>query len=104
MAMTRAPYLDAGLTIEARVEDLLARMTVEEKVAQLGSIWSFEVVRDGALDLDRSRALLGAGLGQVTRVAGGTNLDALEVAAAGNEIQRFLVEGVDRSCGRRRRR
>ena len=92
MAMTRAPYLDAGLTIEARVEDLLARMTVEEKVAQLGSIWSFEVVRDGALDLDRSRALLGAGLGQVTRVAGGTNLDALEVAAAGNEIQRFLVE------------
>ena len=76
MAMTEAPYRDAGLPIDARVEDLLARMTIEEKAAQLGSIWSFEVVREGALDLDRSRALLGAGIGQVTRIAGGTNLDA----------------------------
>ena len=92
MAMTQAPYRDLELPIDARVEDLLARMTIEEKAAQLGSIWSFEVVREGALDLDRSRALLGAGIGQVTRIAGGTNLDALGVAAAGNEVQRFLVE------------
>jgi beta-glucosidase len=92
MTMTRAPYLDAGLTIEARVEDLLARMTIEEKAAQLGSIWSFEVVRDGALDPDRATALLAAGIGQVTRVAGGSNLDATGVVAAGNEVQDFLVE------------
>jgi beta-glucosidase len=92
MAMTRAPYLDAGLTIEARVEDLLARMTIEEKTAQLGSIWSFEAVRDGALDPDRARSLLGLGIGQVSRIAGATNLDALGVAAAGNHVQRFLVE------------
>jgi beta-glucosidase len=92
MAMTRAPYLDAGLTIETRVEDLLARMTVEEKVAQLGSIWSFEVIRDGTLEGGRARGLLEAGIGEVTRLAGATNLDAFEVVAAGNEIQRFLVE------------
>lgn len=92
MAMTQAPYRDLELPIDTRVEDLLARMTIEEKAAQLGSIWSFEVVREGTLDLDRSRALLGAGIGQVTRIAGGTNLDALGVAAAGNEIQRFLIE------------
>jgi beta-glucosidase len=92
MEMTRAPYLDAGLTIEARVEDLLARMTIEEKAAQLGSIWSFEAIRDGALDPDRARSLLGLGIGQVSRIAGATNLDALGVAAAGNDVQRFLVE------------
>jgi beta-glucosidase len=92
MTTTPALYRDAGLPIEARVDDLLARMTLEEKVAQLGSIWSFEVVKHGRLDTDRARDLLGAGIGQVTRVAGATNLDALEVAAAGNELQRFLVE------------
>ena len=92
MTMTRAPYLDAGLTIEARVEDLLARMTIEEKAAQLGSIWSFEAVRDGALDPDRARALLGLGIGEISRIAGATNLDAPYVAAAGNAVQRFLVE------------
>ncbi len=92
MTTTQAPYLDTGLPIDVRVEDLLARMTIEEKAAQLGSIWSFEVVRDGELDLERSRTLLGAGIGQVTRIAGGTNLDAAAVAAAGNDVQRFLAE------------
>lgn len=92
MTVTRAPYLDAGLSIEARVEDLLARMTIEEKVAQLGSIWSFEVIRDGALDIDRSRTLLGAGIGQVTRIAGGTNLDTCGVATAASKVQAYLVE------------
>ena len=31
----RAPYLDTSLTFEARAHDLVARMTVEEKVSQL---------------------------------------------------------------------
>jgi beta-glucosidase len=93
MTMTRAPYLDPGLPIEARLEDLLSRMTIEEKAAQLGSIWSFEVVKDGALDADRARALLSAGIGQVTRMAGATNLEAPEVATATNEVQAFLVQG-----------
>ncbi|HVU15792.1 MAG TPA: glycoside hydrolase family 3 N-terminal domain-containing protein [Candidatus Didemnitutus sp.] len=33
-----APYRDASLAVDARVKDLLARMTLEEKVAQLQSI------------------------------------------------------------------
>ncbi|MFI5368108.1 MAG: hypothetical protein ACHQ1F_03755, partial [Spirochaetia bacterium] len=31
----RAPYLDFRLPVEARVEDLLAQMTLEEKVGQM---------------------------------------------------------------------
>ena len=32
-------WRDKSLPVEARVKDLLARMTLEEKVAQLGGVW-----------------------------------------------------------------
>jgi len=67
-------------------------MTREEKVAQLGSVWSFEIVGIGTLDHDRAKALIGNGIGQITRLAGGTNLVASEVAALANDIQRYLIE------------
>lgn len=35
----QAPYWNAALPVEQRVEDLLARMTIEEKVAQMNSTW-----------------------------------------------------------------
>ena len=85
-------YRDASLPIEERVRDLLERMTIEEKVAQLGSVWSFEIVGTGTLNPDRARELVGLGIGQITRIAGATNLGAGEVAALGNDVQRFLVE------------
>ena len=85
-------YRDAALSIEERTSDLLARMTREEKVAQLGSVWSFEIVGIGTLDRDRARELMGNGIGQITRLAGGTNLGACEVAALANEIQHFLID------------
>jgi beta-glucosidase len=74
------------------VADLLARMTLREKVAQLGSIWAFELMGPDGLVADRMPGLLGQGLGELTRLAGSTNLRPAEVAAVGNEIQRFLVE------------
>lgn len=92
MATTQTNYRDAALPLGARVADLLARMTIDEKVAQLGSVWSFELLGTGTLDRDRARELVGCGIGQITRLAGATNLSALEVATVGNEIQRYLVE------------
>ncbi|MBI3747383.1 MAG: glycoside hydrolase family 3 C-terminal domain-containing protein [Chloroflexi bacterium] len=88
----QAPYRDATLPLDQRVADLLARMTIEEKVAQLGSIWSFEIVGIGTLNRDNARRLVGNGIGQITRLAGATNLGACDVAALANEVQRFLVE------------
>ncbi|HEU0242607.1 MAG TPA: glycoside hydrolase family 3 N-terminal domain-containing protein [Candidatus Limnocylindrales bacterium] len=87
------PYRDAALPIGTRAADLLARMTRAEKVAQLGSFWAFEVVRDDALDVERLAALAPDGIGHITRLAGSTNLRPHQVAATANAIQRQLVEG-----------
>jgi beta-glucosidase len=85
-------YLDASLPIDDRVEDLLDRMTPDEKLAQLGSLWVFEILDGTSVDPAKAAARLGAGIGQITRVAGATNLELPAVAALANEIQRFLVQ------------
>ena len=56
-------------------------MTRAEKVAQLGSFWAFEVVPESGFDAARLAALAGDGIGQITRLAGSTNLRPVEVAA-----------------------
>jgi beta-glucosidase len=84
-------YLDPTLPIDDRVEDLLDRMTPDEKLAQLGSLWVFEILDGTSVDPAKAAARLGAGIGQITRVAGATNLELPAVAALANEIQRFLV-------------
>jgi beta-glucosidase len=78
------PYLDARLPIEQRVDDLLARMTVEEKIAQLGSLWIYEIAGDEGLNQERAQARMAHGLGQVTRLAGGSSLGPVETAKLAN--------------------
>ncbi|MCB9115964.1 MAG: glycoside hydrolase family 3 C-terminal domain-containing protein [Caldilineaceae bacterium] len=85
-------YLDARLPIEARVDDLLGRMTLEEKVAQLGSLWIYEIVDEQGLNRAWAQARMGDGLGQVTRLAGGSSLGPVETARLANVIQKYLVE------------
>jgi beta-glucosidase len=93
MTTATVPYRDPSLAIDTRVADLLGRMTLDEKLAQLGSAWSFQLI-DPAVRLDPQQAdrILRHGLGHVTRIAGGSNLAAADVARAGNEIQRYLLE------------
>ena len=80
-------------SIKQRIESLLSQMTLDEKLAQLGSYWMFELQTDGKLDPARIQAKLSLGIGQITRVAGASTLDPLAAAKAGNQIQKFLVEG-----------
>jgi len=88
---TEPPYLSPRLPTSARVQDLLARMTLEEKLAQLTSFW-FRELQDGQdLSHERARTLLGSGIGQISRVGGSSTLTPVEVARAGNAIQHFLV-------------
>jgi beta-glucosidase len=93
MTTIDARYRDPSLPVEERVADLLTRMSLDEKLAQLGSIWSFELFRsETEIDPERLRARLADGIGQISRVAGATNLGPTAAAEAGNAIQRFLVE------------
>ncbi len=87
------PIATRHCPIEARVADLLGRMTRAEKLAQLGSVWAFEVVERGRPRPRPADARWWRdGIGQITRLAGSTNLRAAEVAEMANAIQRYLVE------------
>ena len=78
--------------INKRVSELIARMTLEEKVRQLGGYWFFELQTKGKLDLAKVKVKLKDGVGQITRIAGAGNLTPLEAAKAYNQIQKFLLE------------
>jgi beta-glucosidase len=86
-------YQDARLPIEQRVDDLLSRMSTEEKVAQLGSLWVYEIQQDDqSLSAQEAQRRMPHGIGQITRLAGGSSLSPVETARLANEIQRFLIE------------
>jgi beta-glucosidase len=75
-----------------RVSDLLHQMTLDEKLAQIGSYWVYDLQTDGRLDPQKLEAKLRDGIGQITRVAGASTLDPGGAARAANAIQQFLVE------------
>jgi beta-glucosidase len=85
-------YRDPSLPVSARADDLLARMTLDEKLAQLAGVWGGALLADGVFDPDRARRYLADGIGHVSRVASSGTMRPREVAAAVNAIQRFLVE------------
>ncbi|MBV6508608.1 MAG: Beta-glucosidase BoGH3B [Acidimicrobiales bacterium] len=87
------PYQDPKRPVPERVEDLLDRMTVAEKLAQLGCVWSTALVVDDRFDEDVAREVLRNGTGHVTRVGGSTGLRPAASARFVNDIQRVLVEG-----------
>ncbi|MFN8620142.1 MAG: glycoside hydrolase family 3 N-terminal domain-containing protein [Chloroflexota bacterium] len=86
------PYRDPSRSVDERLDDLLARMTLDEKLAQLGSFWAFEVLTDLALDEAKLLELAADGIGHVTRIVGSTNLGPRDGALLANAIQRHLVE------------
>ncbi|MBN1427825.1 MAG: glycoside hydrolase family 3 C-terminal domain-containing protein [Anaerolineae bacterium] len=81
-------YRDVSRTIDQRVEDLLAQMTLEEKLAQLGSAWVYQVMPFE----EKASEILGHGIGHITRIGGASNLLPLEATELANRIQRYLLE------------
>lgn len=85
-------YREARLPIEGRVRDLLGRMTLVEKLAQLGGVWGLSVSDAGGFSEAKAKEVLRHGTGHITRLAGATVLGPRESATLANQIQRFLLE------------
>lgn len=90
--MPTPAYRDAHASLDERVESLLALMTLDEKLAQLGCLWSTAFVSSGSLDPDEIAAKMPHGIGQVTRIGASTGLRPRESAALMNAIQKVAVE------------
>src|SRR5512144_1484768 len=90
--MTTDPvYKDASRSVANRVADLLARMTLEEKVAQLGSAWFAQVQTGQAFSPEKAASVMGDGIGQLTRLGGATALGPRANAQIANAVQAYLV-------------
>lgn len=86
-------YKKKDVPIELRAKDLLSRMNLDEKVAQLGSIWGYELLdEDGNFSEKRAEELLKHGVGQITRPGGATNFEPADVVKFVNRIQKYLLE------------
>jgi len=103
-AQEAAAYKNPKLSIEQRVADLLARMTLEEKLAQIESAWGngsfvretqpFLADEKGAFLPERAQITLKNGLGQVSRPSehpGGSG-GPREMAELTNAIQKWVKE------------
>ncbi|MFI9826810.1 glycoside hydrolase family 3 N-terminal domain-containing protein [Streptomyces sp. NPDC051913] len=100
--MTTAPWRDPALTAAARVDDLLSRMTLEEKTAQLYGVWvGASTDGDGVAPLQREMTaeydwdeLITHGLGQLTRPFGTAPVDpALGAQALARAQRRIAASG-----------
>ena len=90
--MTTSLYRDPNASVEDRVENLLALMTLDEKLAQLSCIWSTAFVSTGTFDPDTVVEKMPHGIGQVTRIGASTGLHPQESATFMNAIQHVAVE------------
>lgn len=92
-------YKNPNLSVDERVADLLKRMTVEEKVAQLTCVWGqrpqvkpqtdFSTDR-GDLSPEKAREVMKYGIGQVGRQR--ERKGPREGAAFANSVQKWLIE------------
>ena len=93
------PYQNPKLSVEKRTKDLLSRMTLEEKAAQMICIWRDRpktmLDDDGNFDPKKAKAFFKKrnGLGQVARPSdAGKGKNARETAELTNVIQKFFLE------------
>ncbi|HEX4203290.1 MAG TPA: glycoside hydrolase family 3 N-terminal domain-containing protein [Ktedonobacteraceae bacterium] len=89
---TTVSYRDPQASIEDRVENLLALMNMDEKLAQLGCYWSTAFVSTGTFDPEIVAEKIPHGIGQITRIGAATGLHPRESAEFMNALQKIAIE------------
>ena len=99
-AQSNLPYQNPNLPVEQRVSDLISRMTLDEKLAQLQGAWENKsffpdtanlfVDQDGAFLPERAAVLLKSGIGEITRPS--EKRSPREMAEFTNAIQKWVKE------------
>jgi beta-glucosidase len=90
-------YKNPNIPVEERVVDLISRMTIEEKLAQMICIWGEKKTilfdAQGHLNHDKLQNYLKFGIGQIARLSDtGNGLAANEMAKLSNTLQKYFVE------------
>jgi beta-glucosidase len=103
-AQRTPPYKDPNAPLEVRVEDLLRRMTLEEKIQQITTVWRQKrEIYDDALNFDPARfaARYPHGIGHLARPNDRSGMgspvqvayrDPRETVELANAIQRYHLE------------
>ncbi len=78
--------------IDRKVDELLSKMTLEEKLSQLSSYWMYDLQTNGNLDEQKVATKLKNGIGQITRVGGASTYPPKEAAKIANQLQYYLKE------------
>ncbi|MGY0578002.1 MAG: glycoside hydrolase family 3 N-terminal domain-containing protein [Paraglaciecola chathamensis] len=92
-SLAASDYQDASLPTEQRVSDLLNQMTLQEKVAQLQTVWheGRELKGPkGALKADMAKKILPLGIGHIARPS--EDLSPVEGVKYTNAIQKWLID------------
>lgn len=92
MPKDKLVYLNVSCSTGERIKDLISRMTIEEKVAQLCAVEIAELLENGKFSQEKAKRLLGKSIGQITRIAGGVKgMEPATAAKLSNQIQKFLA-------------
>ena len=86
--LATALYRDGDRSIDDRTEDLLVRVTIDEKIAQLGGIDPSEFMTDNRFDESKADIELARGIGHISRIGGSTILPPAESSRVANDVQR----------------
>ena len=86
-----AAYLDLGAPISQRVDDLLSRMTTEEKAAQIVGVFPAMFMGPGGPDVDKMAELIPHGVGHLC-MGGGLASEPRELALRINAVQQWLCD------------
>ncbi len=85
-------YKDAGYTVEERVEDLLSRMTLEEKAAQLCGDLASDILMAGDDLEELLKKKYPNGHGRFTQYSLTGLADPVKIAELTNKIQKYFME------------